>query len=336
MNDIKQRYLLGYMMQFSTFLKFFVRSLILILGFFACGSHAASVSVERQAEPDRLKSYLREVIRSDQYRNYENVDELDRVAAYLKQKVEQFSIPCEYQTYQVDKKTYRNVVCHLQTGNAKKVIIGAHYDVYGNFQGADDNASGVAGLIETARVLAINKNELNQNIEFVFYTLEEPPYFRTEHMGSYVHAQSVLKQKDQIEAVYILEMIGYFDHKNVQDYPTGLGLFYPTHGNFIGAVSNFSSRGLGENYCDAMKTLKKLDCQRLIAPSFVQGVDFSDHLNYWNEDIPAIMITDTAFFRNKHYHTAEDTIEKLNVNKMAEVVNGLIHTVLQRKNSSIF
>ncbi|MBJ8442938.1 M28 family peptidase [Acinetobacter bereziniae] len=283
----------------------------------------------QQAEPDRLNSYLKQVIHPQAFRNYQNIQELDRVAAFIKQQVEQFSIPCEYQTYAVDGKNYRNVVCHLQMGHAKKVILGAHYDVYGNFKGADDNASGVVGLIETARILATNRRQLKQNIDFVFYTLEEPPYFRTEHMGSFIHAQSILKQKDQIQAVYILEMIGYFDHKNVQDYPSGLAAFYPKHANFIGAVSNFSSRAIGEKYCSSMKNLKRLDCQRLIAPSFVKGVDFSDHLNYWRFDIPAIMITDTAFFRNKHYHTPEDTVEKLNLNKMADVVDGLVNTLLK-------
>lgn len=289
----------------------------------------AQPSLESQADPNRLKGYLDQVIAPTTFRNYENTKELDRVAAYLKQQMEQYSIPCEYQPYQVDGKTYRNVVCHLQVGNAKKVIVGAHYDVYGDYHGADDNASGVAGVLETARILASNKTRLKQNIDFVFYTLEEPPYFRTEHMGSYVHAQSILKQKDQIQAVYILEMIGYFDTKAEQDYPKGLGLFYPKYGNFIGAVSNFSSRNLGEKYCDAMKKIQRLDCQRLIAPSFVQGVDFSDHMNYWNVEIPAIMITDTAFFRNKHYHTKDDTVEKLNLKKMAEVVNGLVYTLLE-------
>ena len=294
--------------------------------------HAQSkLQLEPQASPERLNDYLKQVIHPQAFRNYENTKELDRVAAYLKQQVESFSIPCEYQPYKVDAKTYRNVVCHIQTGNAKKVILGAHYDVYGDFKGADDNASGVVGLIETARILSANKSRLKQNIDLVFYTLEEPPYFRTENMGSYVHAQSILKQKDTIQAVYILEMIGYFDHKNVQDYPSGIGLFYPSHGNFIGAISNFNSRALGEQYCDSMKDIDQLDCQRLIAPSFVHGVDFSDHLNYWNLDIPAIMITDTAFFRNKHYHTAEDTIEKLNFKKMAEVVNGLAYTLLSSK-----
>lgn len=317
-------------MQFQDVFNTILKWLMFILMSCISISSDADSNIYRQADAYRLKDYLDNIIAQDAFRNYQNTQELDRVAAYIKQRVEQFAIPCEYQPYQVAGKTYRNVICHLQTGNAQKVIIGAHYDVYGNFKGADDNASGVAGVIETARILAINKTRLKQNVDFVFYTLEEPPYFRTENMGSYVHAKSILNQKDQIQAVYILEMIGYFNHKPIQEYPSGLALFYPNHGNFIGAVSNFSSRDLGENYCDSMKAIRQLDCQRLIAPSFVQGVDFSDHLNYWNFEIPAMMITDTAFFRNKHYHTKDDTVEKLNLNKMAEVVNGLAYVLLEK------
>ncbi len=317
-------------MQFQDVFNTILKRLMFILVSCISISSDADSNIYRQADAYRLKDYLDHIIAPDAFRNYQNTQELDRVAAYIKQRVEQFAIPCEYQPYQVAGKTYRNVICHLQTGNAQKVIIGAHYDVYGNFKGADDNASGVAGVIETARILAINKTRLKQNVDFVFYTLEEPPYFRTENMGSYVHAKSILNQKDQIQAVYILEMIGYFNHKPIQEYPSGLALFYPKHGNFIGAVSNFSSRDLGENYCDSMKAIRQLDCQRLIAPSFVQGVDFSDHLNYWNFEIPAIMITDTAFFRNKHYHTKDDTVEKLNLNKMAEVINGLTYVLLEK------
>ena len=317
-------------MQFQDVFNTILKRLMFILVSCISISSDADSNIYRQADAYRLKDYLDNIIAPDAFRNYQNTQELDRVAAYIKQRVEQFAIPCEYQPYQVAGKTYRNVICHLQTGNAQKVIIGAHYDVYGNFKGADDNASGVAGVIETARILAINKTRLKQNVDFVFYTLEEPPYFRTENMGSYVHAKSILNQKDQIQAVYILEMIGYFNHKPIQEYPSGLALFYPKHGNFIGAVSNFSSRDLGENYCDSMKAIRQLDCQRLIAPSFVQGVDFSDHLNYWNFEIPAIMITDTAFFRNKHYHTKDDTVEKLNLNKMAEVINGLTYVLLEK------
>ena len=175
------------------------------------------------------------------------------------------------------------------------------------------------------------KRHLKHNVEFVFYTLEEPPYFRTEQMGSAVHAKAMEKYKDRIAGVFILEMIGYFDQRNIQEYPAGLKFFYPAHGNFIGAVSNFDSNSLGSEYCAAMKQINRLDCQRLVAPSFVTGVDFSDHLNYWNADIPAIMITDTAFFRNKNYHTPNDKVETLNLQKMKHVIDGVVLTILNIK-----
>ena len=169
------------------------------------------------------------------------------------------------------------------------------------------------------------------NVEFVFYTLEEPPYFRTEQMGSAVHAKAIEKYKERITGVFILEMIGYFDQRNIQEYPAGLKFFYPAHGNFIGAVSNFDSNSLGSEYCAAMKQINRLDCQRLVAPSFVTGVDFSDHLNYWNAGIPAVMITDTAFFRNKNYHTVNDKVETLNLQKMKHVIDGVVLTILNIK-----
>lgn len=292
---------------------------------------ANSLSTIQPANAQNLSVYLEQIVRPNQYRHYQNIAELNRVSAWIKSQMQRFGIPCEYQNYSVSKQStevYRNVVCKLSVGAANSMIVGAHYDVHGESDGADDNASGVAGVLETARILATEKNSLNHNIEFVFYTLEEPPYFRTEHMGSAVHAQSVLNRKDQITGVFILEMIGYFSQKNIQDYPAGLKWFYPAHGNFIGAVSNVDSSGLGKSYCNAMKTLDRLQCQRLIAPSFVTGVDFSDHLNYWNAGIPAVMITDTAFFRNKNYHTPLDKIASLNVNKMKDVVDGVVQTIL--------
>lgn len=217
----------------------------------------------------------------------------------------------------------------MNEGHSNKVIVGAHYDVYGEQDGADDNASGVAGTIEVARLLAQEKARLKQNIEFVFYTLEEPPFFRTEHMGSFIHAQSIYAQKNEIKGVYILEMIGYFDSNKVQKYPLGLKWFYPSPGNFIATVSNFQSRRMGREYCNAVNKQKVLECRKLVAPSFIKGVDFSDHLNYWQLDIPAMMITDTSFYCNYHYHTDGDRIEKLNVKKMADVVNGLAVMLLE-------
>ncbi|TCM69863.1 peptidase M28-like protein [Acinetobacter calcoaceticus] len=290
---------------------------------------STSVSYAVEAEPQRMSQSLGQIINPKLHRNYTNPAELNRVAAWLKGQMQSYGLDCVDQIYAVDTVHYKNVVCHLDVAAEDKVIIGAHYDVHGDSDGADDNASGVAGVLETARLLAQQSSALKHNLEFVFYTLEEPPYFRTAQMGSAVHAESILAQKQQISAVYILEMIGYFDPDPVQRYPKGLGLFYPKHGNFIAAVSNFQSRHLGANYCQSMQRLQQLDCQRLIAPAFVSGVDFSDHLNYWKHDIAAIMITDTAFFRNQNYHTPGDTLATLDVNKMAQVVNGLVHSLLK-------
>ena len=280
------------------------------------------------ASTNNLKVYLEQIIGNDSYRNYKNIEELQRVSAWIKEQMRLFGIPCQYQTYSVNGLGYRNVVCNLAAGHADKVIVGAHYDVFGEQQGADDNASGVAGVIETARILAQQKSQLTQNIEFVFYTLQEPPFFKTEQMGSYIHAKSVQTQKDQIQGVYILDMIGYFDEKLVQDYPVGLKWVYPNHANYIAAVSNVQYYDLGAKYCEEMRTLNRLECQRFVATSFVSGMEFSDHLNYWKFDIPAVMITDTAFFRNKNYHTEKDTLKTLNIGKMANVIDGLVNNLM--------
>ncbi|MBP6114006.1 MAG: M20/M25/M40 family metallo-hydrolase [Acinetobacter sp.] len=292
----------------------------------------ANLSSNRhQAETENLSVYLNQIISSSKYRNHTQVEELNRVSAWIQGQMQKFGIPCDFQNYMVESNRYRNVVCELNVGAAKNLIVGAHYDVHGETDGADDNASGVAGVLETARILAKEKRHLKHNVEFVFYTLEEPPYFRTKQMGSAVHAKAMEKYKDRIAGVFILEMIGYFDQRNIQEYPAGLKFFYPAHGNFIGAVSNFDSNLLGSEYCAAMKQINRLDCQRLVAPSFVTGVDFSDHLNYWNAGIPAVMITDTAFFRNKNYHTVNDKVETLNLQKMKHVIDGVVLTILNIK-----
>ncbi|MFV5464534.1 M28 family peptidase, partial [Acinetobacter sp. 207] len=188
------------------------------------------------AEPNNLQVYMQQVIgqqglgNSEQYRHYKNVIELNRVSAWIREQMRVFGIPCQFQNYVVNQQSYRNVVCKLNIGAAQKTIFGAHYDVYGQQQGANDNASGVAGVIETARILAQEKNKLSQNVEFVFYTLAEPPFFKTESMGSFIHAKSVQAEKEKIRAVYVLDMIGYYDKNLVQNYPIGLKWIYPSHG----------------------------------------------------------------------------------------------------------
>nr|WP_227548640.1 M20/M25/M40 family metallo-hydrolase [Acinetobacter sp. ANC 4173] len=286
----------------------------------------ANSAISQQADVQNVQVYLQQIIGTGSFRNHQNTAELNRVSAWIKEQMRLFGIPCQFQNYIVNRQNYRNVVCSLNVGAAEKVIVGAHYDVFGQLQGADDNASGVAGVIEAARILSQEKSHLNHNVEFAFYTLEEPPYTNTEYMGSYVHAKSVQAQRDKIRGVYILEMIGFYDAAQAQEYPVGLKWIYPSHGNFIAAVSDIDSRGLGENFCAAMQ---QLECQRLVAPSFTPGLNFSSHSNYWNYDIPAIMVTDTAFYRNKNYHTAADTLKTLNLEKMTQVIDGLVQTILK-------
>jgi|LSQX01.3.fsa_nt_gb hypothetical protein len=305
------------------------------IAMFGMISPAFAGKTHSEAEPQNISVYLQQVIgqqgigSSEQYRHHKNVNELNRVSAWIREQMRVFGIPCQFQNYTVNQQTYRNVVCKLNVGAAKKTIFGAHYDVYGQQQGANDNASGVAGVLETARILAQEKNKLSQNVEFVFYTLAEPPFFKTELMGSFVHAKSVQAEKEKIRAVYVLDMIGYYDSNLVQNYPIGLKWIYPSHGNFIAAFSNMQSRDLSLAYCNAMLRLDQLQCERVVAPSFVKGMDVSDQLNYWKYDIPAILITDTGSYRNPQRHSAADTVKTLNVEKMAAVVNGLVQQVLQ-------
>lgn len=293
------------------------------------GLSAVQANAIKLAEPQNLTVYMQQVLGGGDHRNFKDVQELNRVSAWIREQMRLFGIPCQYQNYKVNDEPYRNVVCSLKNINTDKVIIGAHYDVFEDKSGADDNASGVAGVIETARILASERKRLKASVDFVFYTLEEPPYAGTEQMGSFIHAKSLEKQKENIQGIYILEMIGYFDSNLVQEYPIGLKWLYPSHGNFIATVGNLQSREMTADYCNAMKNLNQLQCERIIAPSFVQSMDFSDHLNYWNLGYPAMLITDTGSYRNKNYHTDQDRIETLDVGKMAQVVNGLVNTILK-------
>ena len=202
--------------------------------------------------------------------------------------------------------------------------MGAHYDVCEEQPGADDNASGIAGLLAVAGLFQKYAPRLDYRIDFAAYTLEEPPVFRSESMGSYIHARSLHDAGVEIMGMACLEMIGYYtDAPKSQEYPLSLmKLFYPTRGDFIGVVGNFGSRRLTRHFKGAL-ALTTLPVESLTAPAFLPGVDFSDHLNFWKYGHPAVMITDTAFYRDPNYHAASDVIETLDFAKMQEVVKGL-------------
>lgn len=261
-------------------------------------------------------------------RSSENLESLDRVAKYIKNQFNGYGLSSEYQQYDNDK--FKNIIASYNTKAEKRIVIGAHYDVCDNKPGADDNASGIAGLLELARLIAAEKPALDYRIDFVAYSTEEPPYFRTDLMGSAIHAASMKTENINIELMICLEMIGYFsDEKDSQEYPVGvLKWFYPSEGDFILIAGKLFDQRIVSKVKKKMKQVANIDVRSINAPPELASLDLSDHRNYWKHGYNAVMITNTAFFRNKNYHTDDDTIEKLDFERMSEVVKGVYNVVV--------
>jgi Zn-dependent M28 family amino/carboxypeptidase len=233
-----------------------------------------------------------------------------------------------YQEFEVGNRRYKNVVAEYGPETSDVVVIGAHYDTAGDQPGADDNASGVAGLLELGRLLSGVK--LHSKVLLAAYVLEEPPHFRTGEMGSAMHAKSLCERGASVKLMISLEMIGYFsERKNSQGFPMPLlKLFYPSRGNFILVVDRlFSNRA--REVKKWMSAANELPVYSINAPAIIPGVDFSDHFSFWQQGYPAVMVTDTAFYRNDAYHTRRDTADRLDYDKMAQVVHGVYNYVIQ-------
>jgi len=278
-----------------------------------------------------IKNHLNHIIQTEKPRNYKNIKTLNYVADYIYKHFKKYADTVYYQTYTVDNNEYKNVVCVFGNQNEKTIVVGAHYDVCGNQDGADDNASGIVGLLELAKLLKGKK--LNYRIEIVAYTLEEPPFFRTKNMGSYIHAKSLFEHKTNVYGMVSLEMIGYFDDaKKSQDYPIGiLSLIYGSRGDYITLVNKFSKGKFSRKFSKLFKKQGFIKTKKFTAPAKLPGIDFSDHLNYWKFGYSALMITDTAFYRNKNYHEDTDTIETLDLLRMGKVIESVYHTLIKMK-----
>ena len=287
----------------------------------------ATPNSQRTVDPSRLQAHVRKLSVELGPRDEGHIENLDRVAAYIKDEFSQTTSAVSEQAYRVQGKSYRNVIARFGPETEERIVVGAHYDTAGPLPGADDNASGVAGLLELARLLGQKQPTLQ--IELVAFSLEEPPYFRTTGMGSSVHALSLRNQNAKVRAMFSLEMIGCFsDAAGSQSFPVGvLGAFYPSTGNYIAVVGRLGDWSLVRRTKSAMRNASPLAVYSINAPSFVPGVDFSDQLNYWEAGYSAVMITDTAFYRNRNYHTSLDTEEKLDYQRMAMVVEGVYAAV---------
>ncbi len=219
--------------------------------------------------------------------------------------------------------------CNLEieiTGSEKPdeiVIIGGHYDSLEGTPGANDNASGVSALLALARAFAGKKTV--RSLRFVAFANEEPPYFQSEDMGSYVYARRCRERNENIGAMLSLETIGYYtDKEGSQNYPLGvLGLVYPTTGNFISFVGNIKSRKLVRDITGLFRRYAKFPSEAAFLPEHIVGVGWSDQWAFWRNGYPGVMVTDTAPFRYPHYHTYEDTPEKIDYDRLAYVVSML-------------
>jgi len=234
------------------------------------------------------------------------------------------------QEYAVQMRKVKNLIVEIP-GAARPneiVVIGAHYDTVYDCPGADDNTSGVAALLELARLLRSTRPA--RTLRFVAFVNEEPPWFQTDDMGSVVYARQARKRNENIVAAVSLETIGmYSDAEDSQRYPAGFGVLYPSKGDFISFIGNVSSRQLVRDAIGTFRETTKFPSEGAAVPAAIPGVGWSDHWSFWNQGYPAIMVTDTAPFRNPNYHLPGDKPETLDYERMARVVRGLERVVVK-------
>lgn len=265
-------------------------------------------------------------------RNYKNINSLKTAADYISAEFSKCRLEVELQPINTKKQVYHNVIATFNKEKNRRLIVGAHYDVAGKTPGADDNASAVAGLLETARLVTQNNPPIDYRIDFVAYCLEEPPFYKTKEMGSFVHAKSLWAQNAKVIGMVCYEMIGYFsDEAILKEHRKIVGDLanqLPTTGNFILVLGCEDYFGFNQKVFNLMSNGSGIDVQRFDVPPFDPLAQLSDHINYWAFSYDAVMITDTAFIRNPNYHKKSDTIKTLNFNKMAEVINSACRAIV--------
>jgi Zn-dependent M28 family amino/carboxypeptidase len=293
-----------------------------------------SVSAVQGITMESIKSNLAATVKYLSHdigeRSYRDIDKLNKAADYIEGKFRFYGCTVKRQPFNYQGNIYYNIICEIKGSKESKdgiLVVGAHYDTVIDTPGADDNASGVAGLLELAR-LTVSK-PLQKTVRFVAFTLEEPPIFMTKNMGSYIYAKSLKEEKIRVYGMISLEMLGYYsDRKGSQYYPFPLfRWFYPDKGNFIAFVGNISSRSFTMRVKKLFKSASAIPVESLNAVSIIPGVNFSDHWGFWEFGFPAFMITDTAFYRNPNYHAPGDTAETLDYDRMTELVIGLYKTL---------
>ncbi len=295
-------------------------------------SYSGPIATPENPElPERLESHVRQL--ASGRRNLDQPSTILSAVTYLSDELTALGYSVERQEVIAPAD---NLIINVRakSADAPILIVGAHYDTAGSTHGADDNASGVAALLELARALKNLEDTSALHLQMVFYANEEPPFFKTGAMGSFVHAQS-LDAPERVIGMISLETMGYFsDAPDSQNYPFPLSLRYPSTGSFIAFVGDTSSRSFLRESIGSFRGHAQIPSVGGTAPSIVQGIDWSDHWGYSQIGIPAFMITDTAIFRNPHYHRATDTPETLDYVRLALVVEALAKTLRARLQTS--
>ncbi|WP_290650438.1 M20/M25/M40 family metallo-hydrolase [Aquisalimonas sp.] len=277
---------------------------------------------------DRLKGHVRVLAEDIGERHYWRPDAKHRAADYIEQVFRDSGHEPQRQAVPTGDEVFHNIEVELQGRGDKDeiLVIGAHYDTVRGSPGADDNASGVAVLMELARLLP--KESPERTIRLVAFANEESPFFGTEAMGSLRYAREARVADENIVGMLSLEMLGYFtDEPGSQRRPPVLEYVYPDTGDFLAFVGNVASRSLVRETIGAFRKYAEVPSEGLAAPELIDDIRRSDHWAFWQQGYPGLMITDTANFRNPHYHGPDDTYDTLDYDTMARITAALAKAV---------
>jgi Peptidase family M28 len=259
--------------------------------------------------------------------NVAHHDELEKVARYIEATLASAGYAVGRQEFIADGKPVRNIDATIEPAGASDpevIVVGAHYDSVRGSPGANDNGSGTAAVLELARLLRDLGGASNRRIRFVLFVNEEPPYFRTEAMGSLNYARALAQRRERVVAMYSLETIGFYSSEpGSQAYPAPFGLIFPDRGDFVAFVGLLGSRPLLQETIRSFRSHTSFPSIGGVAPGFVPGIAWSDHWAFAEQGFQAVMITDTAPFRYPHYHRPSDTPDKVDTDNLARLVKGI-------------
>ena len=289
---------------------------------------AAALSADEMKLRDELRADVETLGGQIGERNLIRYSQLNAAAEFIENSFSRAGLQPRLDSYELNGRTCHNIEVEIHGARPEIVLVGAHYDSVFGAPGANDNGSGVAATLALARRFA--GKTTSKTLRFVAFVNEEPPFFQTPQMGSFVYASRCKQRGDKIAAMISLETIGYFsDAPHSQKYPApGLGIFYPTTGNFIGFVGNMRSRSLLQRALSTFRAQEKLPSEGASLPAFIPGVSWSDQWSFWQHGYPAIMVTDTAPFRYRPYHEPTDTPDKLDYDGFALVVSGIERVIV--------